>query len=100
ALAALGDGRGAIAALGASLRHRPAAERRARAVTAARLAELHLGQGHLERACAAWHEVLDVVPQLESARVTDALRRMRGRLRAVRASGVVRPLLERVAAGT
>ncbi|MFF1496490.1 hypothetical protein [Streptomyces sp. NPDC058304] len=100
ALAALGDGRGAIAALGASLRHRPAAERRARAVTAARLAELHLGQGHLERACAAWHELLDVVPQLESARVTDALRRMRGRLRAVRASGVVRPLLERVAAGT
>ncbi|KOU26804.1 hypothetical protein ADK52_08630 [Streptomyces sp. WM6372] len=100
ALAALGDGRGAIAALGASLRHRPEAERRARAVTAARLAELHLGQGHLERACAAWHEVLDAVPQLESARVTDALRRMRGRLRAVRASGVVRPLLERVAAGT
>ncbi|MFF4101802.1 hypothetical protein [Streptomyces sp. NPDC001903] len=100
ALAALGDGPGAIAALGASLRHRPAAERRARAVTAARLAELHLGQGHLERACAAWHEVLDVVPQLESARVTDALRRMQGRLRAVRASGVVRPLLERVAAGT
>ncbi|MFI6147536.1 hypothetical protein [Streptomyces sp. NPDC051109] len=100
ALAALGDGRGAIAALGASLRHRPPAERRARAVTAARLAELHLGQGHLERACAAWHEVLDAVPQLESARVTDALRRMRGRLRAVRASGVVRPLLERVAAGT
>ncbi|MFJ3909135.1 hypothetical protein [Streptomyces vinaceus] len=100
ALAALGDGPGAIAALGASLRHRPPAERRARAVTAARLAELHLGQGHLERACAAWHEVLDAVPQLESARVTDALRRMRGRLRAVRASGVVRPLLERVAAGT
>ncbi|MCJ1676981.1 hypothetical protein MTF65_06410 [Streptomyces sp. APSN-46.1] len=95
ALAALGDIKGAVAALTSSLRHRPPAERRARAITAARLAELHLQRGHLERACAAWHELLDTVPQLESARVADALRRMRGRLRAVRASGVVRPLLER-----
>ncbi|MBT2403221.1 MULTISPECIES: hypothetical protein [unclassified Streptomyces] len=95
ALAALGDTKGAIVALAASLRHRPPAERRARAITAARLAELHLKQGHLERACVAWHELLDVIPQLDSARVNDALRRMRGRLRPVRASGVVRPLLER-----
>ncbi|MCX4524654.1 MULTISPECIES: hypothetical protein [unclassified Streptomyces] len=95
ALAALGDLKGAIVALTSSLRHRPPAERRARAITAARLAELHLERGHLERACAAWHELLDVVPQLESARVSDALRRMRARLRTVRGSGVVRPLLER-----
>ncbi|MFD6968755.1 tol-pal system YbgF family protein [Streptomyces sp. NPDC059979] len=96
ALAALGDARGAITALGTSLRHRPADERRARAVTLARLAELHLGQGHVERACATWHEMLDVVPQLDSARVDDAVRRLRGRLQPVRGNRTARALLERV----
>ncbi|WP_374776792.1 hypothetical protein OG756_32590 [Streptomyces sp. NBC_01310] len=96
ALAALGDARGAITALGTSLRHRPAGERRARAVTLARLAELHLGQGHVERACATWHEMLDAVPQLDSARVDDAVRRLRGRLRPVRGNRTARALLERV----
>ncbi|WP_326586909.1 tetratricopeptide repeat protein [Streptomyces sp. NBC_01294] len=96
ALAALGDARGAITALGTSLRHRPAGERRARAVTLARLAELHLGQGHVERACATWHEMLDAVPQLDSARVDDAVRRLRGRLQPVRGNRTARALLERV----
>ncbi len=96
ALAALGDTRGAITALGTSLRHRPAGERRARAVTLARLAELHLNQGHVERACATWHEMLDVVPQLDSARVDDAVRRLRGRLQPVRGNRTARTLLDRV----
>ncbi|MEJ8641487.1 hypothetical protein WKI68_08295 [Streptomyces sp. MS1.HAVA.3] len=96
ALAALGDARGAITALGTSLRHRPAGERRARAVTLARLAELHLSQGHVERACATWHEMLDAVPQLDSARVDDAVRRLRGRLQPVRGNRTARALLERV----
>ncbi|MFG2616288.1 transcriptional regulator [Streptomyces sp. NPDC048507] len=78
ALAALGDVTGAVSALLSSLRHRPAAEHRARAVTTARLAELQLDQGHLERACATWHELLDLAAPLESARVGDALRRLRG----------------------
>ncbi|MFD9333193.1 hypothetical protein ACFWBF_02060 [Streptomyces sp. NPDC060028] len=98
ALAALGDIGGAISALAASLRHRPAEERRARAITAARLAELLLHQGHLERACAAWHEMLDMVSQLESARVDEALRRLRGRLRAVRGNRTAQALLVRVGA--
>ncbi|MGW0393337.1 hypothetical protein ACWDYJ_21040 [Streptomyces sp. NPDC003042] len=97
-LAALGDTRGAISALSASLRHRPAAERRARALTAARLAELQLELGHVERACATWHELLDTVAQLESARVGDALRRLRGRLHAVRGNRSARALLARVGA--
>ncbi|WP_412076057.1 hypothetical protein ACLF6K_09775 [Streptomyces xanthophaeus] len=96
ALAALGDARGAMAALIASLRHRPAAERRARAITSARLAELHLDSGHLERACAVWHELLDLVPQLESARVDDALRRLRGRLQPVRGNRTAQALLARL----
>ncbi|MER6316200.1 hypothetical protein ABT237_20800 [Streptomyces sp. NPDC001581] len=96
ALAALGDARGAIAALGTSLRHRPPGERRARAITLARLAELHLNQGHLERACATWHEMLDAVPQLDSARVNDAVGRLRGRLQTVGGNRTARALLTRV----
>ncbi|MEU9252059.1 tetratricopeptide repeat protein [Streptomyces sp. NPDC048270] len=100
ALAALGDVRGAIAALGTSLRRRPPGERRARAVTLARLAELHLNQGHVERACASWHEMLDAVPQLDSARVDDAVRRLRGRLQPVRGNHTARALLARACALT
>lgn len=100
ALAALGDARGAITALGTSLRRRPPGERRARAVTLARLAELQLNQGHVERACATWHEMLDAVPQLDSARVDDALRRLRGRLQPVRGNRTARALLARACALT
>lgn len=96
-LAALGDATGAVSALLASLRHRPATERRARAVTAARLAELQLDRGHLERACATWHDLLDTVSHLESARVGDGLRRLRGRLRSVRGNRTARALLSRLA---
>ncbi|MFD9407696.1 hypothetical protein ACFWBN_11855 [Streptomyces sp. NPDC059989] len=96
ALAALGDVRGAIAALGTSLRHRAGGERRARAITTARLAELHLGQGHVERACGVWHELLDLVPQLDSARVEEAVRRLRGRLQPVRGHRAARTLLARL----
>ncbi|MEV8531796.1 hypothetical protein [Streptomyces sp. NPDC051211] len=95
ALAALGDLKGAVAALASSLRHRPAGERRARAVTTARLAELHLDRGHLERACATAHELWDLAPQLDSARVTAAVRRLRARLRVLRTTPVVRTLLDR-----
>ncbi|MEU2829193.1 hypothetical protein ABZ667_11080 [Streptomyces lavendulae] len=96
-LAALGDTAGAVAALAASLRHRPPAERRARAVTSARLAELQLDRGHLERACATWHELLDTVGPLESARVSDAARRLRVRLRAAGGNHAARALLTRLA---
>ncbi|MER7511940.1 hypothetical protein ABTX82_26800 [Streptomyces lavendulae] len=96
-LSVLGDTAGAVAALSASLRHRPPAERRARAVTSARLAELQLDRGHLERACATWHELLDTVGPLESARVTDAARRLRVRLRAAGGNHAARALLTRLA---
>lgn len=93
--ALLGDRKGAIAALSESIRHRPPTERRSRAITHARLAELHLGQGHLEQAVVAWHAFLDDYPHLSSGRVTAAMRILRSRLRPLRASPTVKQLLAR-----
>lgn len=94
-LAATGDRPGAISALTLSLRHRPGNERRARALTTARLAELHLDEGHLEQACATWHAFLDDQTHLLSARATDALASLRARLRPYQRTAVARNLLER-----
>ncbi len=93
--ALLGDHKGAIAALTESIRHRPPHERRSRAITHARLAELHLRQGHLDQAVATWHAFLDDYPYLTSGRVTSAMRILRSRLRPLRASPNVRQLLGR-----
>jgi tetratricopeptide (TPR) repeat protein len=79
--AASGDTKAAIKVLTASLRHRPPTERRARAITTARLAELHLDAGHIDRACTAWNALLDDRPQLSSGRIEEAVRSMRARLR-------------------
>ncbi|WP_405016104.1 hypothetical protein OHV05_02555 [Kitasatospora sp. NBC_00070] len=97
-LATLGDSTGALAALGRSLRERPAAERRARAVTTARAAELYLDRGHLDRACAAWQTVLDDCQHLDSARLRGAVAGMRTRLQTHRTSPAARTLLERARA--
>lgn len=95
--ALLGDRKGAISALTESIRHRPQHERRSRAITHARLAELHLGQGHLEQAVSTWHAFLDDYPHLSSGRATTAMRILRARLRPLRASPAVRQLLARTA---
>ena len=94
-LAAGADRTGAIAALTASLRHRPPGERRARALTTAQLAELQLDQGRLEQACATWHVFLDDRRHLHSARADDALARLRARLRPHRHQAAARILLDR-----
>ncbi|WP_211328838.1 hypothetical protein [Thermomonospora umbrina] len=78
--ALLGDRAGAITALTTSIRHRPAKERRARAVTLARLAELQLSQGELEQAVSTWHAFLNDHRHLRSGRATTALNIMRSRL--------------------
>jgi tetratricopeptide (TPR) repeat protein/transcriptional regulator with XRE-family HTH domain len=80
-LAAVGDREAAIRALTGSLRHRPHAERRAHAITTARLAELYLDIGQLDEACAAWTTLLDESPHLRSGRVEEAIRTMSARLR-------------------
>jgi hypothetical protein len=79
--AKLGDRAGAIQALTVSVRHRPAGERRSRAITLARLAELQLDNGELEAACRTWQRFLHDCPHLSSRRVDRALTSMRARLR-------------------
>src|SRR5216683_2664885 len=83
-LAALGDRPGAARALAVCIRHRPPSERRARAITRARLAGLQLDQGHLEEASATWQNFLDDYPHLRSGRADAALGTLRARLRPYR----------------
>ncbi|AUG81591.1 hypothetical protein CFP65_6979 [Kitasatospora sp. MMS16-BH015] len=96
-LVALGDVPGAVRSLGRSVRERPAAERRARAVTKARLAELHLQRGSLDQATEVWHEVLDDYPFVRSGRLSSAVHRMRTRLALQTRGPSVRNLLARAA---
>ncbi|MFK0247776.1 tol-pal system YbgF family protein [Amycolatopsis azurea] len=79
--ACLGERHAAVSALTHSLRHRPATERRARAITLARLAELHLDAGELDRACHVWEQFLEEYPYLRSQRADTALSTLRARLR-------------------
>jgi len=80
-LSALGDVPGATEALTASIRHRPATERRARAITLASLAQLQLREGHLELAAATWQRFLADYPHLNSGRADTALAALRTTLR-------------------
>lgn len=96
-LAAAGDLPGAVSALEASLRERPVDERRARAVTTARLAELQLDAGHLEAACASWQRLLADAPYLTSGRIEAALVTLDARTRPYQKVPLVRALRERVA---
>jgi tetratricopeptide (TPR) repeat protein len=74
--AELGEHASAVRSLKASATRRPRTEVRSRAVVSSRLAETHLASGHLEAACAAWHEFLDRYPHLESRRAESARRRL------------------------
>jgi tetratricopeptide (TPR) repeat protein len=93
--ALLGDTAGAVDALDTSIRHRPATERRSRAITLARLAELQLGLGHLEEAACTWHRFLDDYPDLASGRVTTALKTLRALLRPYARNPAARGVLHR-----
>ncbi|MFE2879366.1 hypothetical protein ACFXG6_25195 [Streptomyces roseus] len=95
--ALLGDRQGAVAALTQSLATRPADERRSRAITTGRLAELHLATGHLDQAIATWHSFLDDYPHLRSERTTTCLTQMRQQLRPHTRHPAARHLLTRAA---
>lgn len=69
-----GDHRTAARSLTLSLRHRPSDERRSRALGLAELAETQLATGHLEQSCQTWHDFLDILPHIRSARADDRLR--------------------------
>lgn len=91
-----GDRHAAARALDLSLRHRPADERRSRALSLAELAEVQLAMGHLEQACRTWHEFLDVHPVVDSARADDRLRLLIARTRPYSGNPAVAALLGRV----
>ncbi|MCI2415822.1 hypothetical protein MOQ72_00160 [Saccharopolyspora sp. K220] len=92
-----GDRPAAIAALRTSVRHRPNCERRSRAITLARLAELQLADGQLERACDTWHQFLDDYPYLSSRPADAALAALRSCVRPFAANPVAGVLLHRAA---
>jgi tetratricopeptide (TPR) repeat protein len=96
----LGDRRGAITALEESIRHRPADERRSRAITLAFLAGLQLSAGCLDEAVSTWHLFLDDYPHLDSGRATAELRRLRSRVRPLAKNATARTLLQRASAYT
>lgn len=93
--ACLGDRRTAIAALKTSIRHRPETERRSRAITLARLAELQLDHGHLEAACRTWHQFLDDYRALRSRRADKALAILIARTRPLQGNPAARALRHR-----
>ncbi|MFD8493098.1 hypothetical protein [Amycolatopsis sp. NPDC059657] len=97
-LASAGDSDGAIAALRESIRHRSAAEPRARAITQAGLAEFQLDRGRVEEAADAWNSFLDTYPSVHSGRVRTAMVTLRARMRPHQKSPAVRALLHRATA--
>ncbi|MFD8494799.1 tol-pal system YbgF family protein [Amycolatopsis sp. NPDC059657] len=95
--ASLGDRQAAIRALKSSIFHRPATERRSRAITLARLAELQLSIGQLDQACDTWHRFLDDYPQLRSRRADTALATLRAQIRPHQKNPSARVLGQRAA---
>ncbi|MFF7387486.1 tol-pal system YbgF family protein [Streptomyces scabiei] len=76
----LGDYGRAAQALAASLRHRPPRAHRARALTLARLGEIHLLEGRLDQACAVTDQLLDHYGWIRCPRTAGRLEDLRARL--------------------
>lgn len=91
----LGDARGAVAALQQADRLHSNVYRRARVRHRALLAERQLAIGHLEAACATWHQALDDYPMVQSGRADDRITAMFGHLRPYLKNAVARALYER-----
>lgn len=91
-----GEHRTAVRELSLSLRHRPAEERRSRALGLAELAETQLATGHLEQACRTCHEFIDILPTIRSARADDRLRAQIAALRPNATNPAAAALLARV----
>ncbi|MFF4697203.1 hypothetical protein [Streptomyces chattanoogensis] len=97
-----GDTAGAHAAMNRSLAHRPAEDHRGLALSYARRAEMLVGAGHVEEACASWRAFLDHYPHLTSGAATAAVTRSRTLLipfRHVPAAAALLNRLSPVAAG-
>lgn len=94
----LGDLPGGIRILSESIRHRAPHERRARAISLAHLAQLHLDQGHLDESIAVCHAFIDDYAQLNSGRARSALHTLVARLRPHATHHAARQVLARAAA--
>ncbi|WP_286160183.1 transcriptional regulator [Streptomyces yunnanensis] len=91
----LGDARGAVGALQQADRLRSNIYRRARVRHRDLPVERQLAIGHLEAACATWHQALDDYPMVQSGRADDRIRAMFGHLRPYLKNGVARAVYER-----
>jgi tetratricopeptide (TPR) repeat protein len=91
----LGDVPGAIAAMQESDKVRHSVYRRARVRHRATLAERQLEIGHLEAACATWHQALDDYPMVQSGRADDRIKTMFGLLHPHLKNATARDLCER-----
>jgi tetratricopeptide (TPR) repeat protein len=96
----LGDLEGALRALHASTRHRPAVERRSGAIVLADLAVLRLRAGRVTEALESAHQFLDVHPHLSSGRADRALAELRALLRPHARQSAVRVLLHTLGASS
>ncbi|MFD9427032.1 MULTISPECIES: hypothetical protein [unclassified Streptomyces] len=95
-LTATGDLNGAIESLKESVLHCPPSERRARALTTARLAELQIQVGLVEAASSTAQGFCRDYPYLHSARVTAALELLRARLAPYRRTAGAREMLDQL----
>lgn len=91
----LGDVSGAIEAMQESDKVRYSVYRRARVRHRATLAERQLEIGHLEAACATWHQALDDYPMVQSGRADDRIRTMFGLMRPHLKNATARDLYDR-----
>jgi tetratricopeptide (TPR) repeat protein len=94
-LALLGDAPSAIAQMELSVRRRPGADRRSRAITLSRIAYLQLRHGHLEEAIGTWHRFLDDYPAINSGRARTALTLLQSGIRPYQGRPAVGALLAR-----
>ncbi|MFF4951807.1 hypothetical protein [Streptomyces chattanoogensis] len=93
-----GDTAGAHAAINRSLAHRPAEDHRGLALSYARRAEMLVGTGHVEEACASWRAFLGHYPHLTSGAATAAVTRSRTLLIPFRHVPAAAALLNRLSA--
>ncbi|MCP9206856.1 tetratricopeptide repeat protein [Streptomyces cucumeris] len=91
----LGDIHGSIAAMQQSDALRYSVYRRTGVRHRAMLAERQMQVGHLEAACATWHQALDDYPLVQSGRADERMRVMAGLLRPHLKNRVARELRER-----
>ncbi|WP_369384004.1 tetratricopeptide repeat protein [Streptomyces sp. cg36] len=91
----LGDVHGAIEAMQHSDQLRYGIYRRARVRHRATLAERQMEVGHLEAACATWHQALDDYPMVQSGRADERIRTMFSLIRPHLKNTAARDLYER-----